>query len=388
MITYKNKLFITNKILKNIEEDYLNIVDLDEYLKEKIDIIYDKLKSDTKNFEQIAIYDKKFNIFENPDRDIIFEDFLGKNQSFNTYNSTEQNSIYFHKTNKNNTVDYIFKKTYKNTLYNISNFIANFYFLNKKHFFSLLTLNLINLFPILYYIFFTAIFGIIDLFFYFLFIIMKVFIKKKYKIIKIKTLLPFKYLLNINILFLKYILMFIKGILNIINNFFNNISYIFYLFDKVSKRNIYSNILKNKLNRNKRTFEHRNVLMKINNIVKNNFYKKNVHNIQYLQQFNFLKINKEILIPENIENKIFKEYFLTLEKIEKRKIIKIIKNKVGKNIKNKIYEKEINYKLDKLKTNYDRLFDFEKKVNKHLKKIFDNNNIINSCFNKEIKKEL
>jgi hypothetical protein len=156
---------------------------------------------------------------------------------------------------------------------------------------------------------------------------------------------------------------FIKNILNLFNRFFQNAENVFDSVVKITNTNTYSKILRNEVNRNSRSNEHKDLLNKIYKESLDIFKKLVLQSSKYLKNFRFAKMKKEVLIPENIKNQTLKEFYSELEVNEK------------KGIKRKIYKKQLIKHLGSNLNKFGKIMDCEKNINKNLKKIIEKNNL-------------
>lgn len=135
MLNVKTRKNIINNIIKSVKKDSKNIKDLDSYIEEKIEDEYYDFKMNSSKYQKGIIYDKRFNSKKDNNISIIFDDFIGKSEKLNVYNSCD-NAQLPEKSNKS--VNYLNKIFYKKTLYNINCFIGNLFDFDKKKFFYFL----------------------------------------------------------------------------------------------------------------------------------------------------------------------------------------------------------------------------------------------------------
>ncbi|MDR1499278.1 MAG: hypothetical protein LBS34_03250 [Rickettsiales bacterium] len=343
MLTANAKKQIIDNISKDVERYSLTIDEFDVYLNDRVDYEYNKMMKNSDNYESLALYMGKYDPAENNDKSLVFEDFIGKSEKLNVYNSCEQNILYVDKVVPLSVND-LFRKCYKNLLSSINNFITNLYNARRKLLVLFSILFFGNLSLILYNLALFLALGIINFVYYFLlyksirclFYIKFVLLCGKNN--NMPTLLINITLILINTLIsvLKFILSLIRGILNLFGKFLHIIEDTFTFLVKTGNTGIYSKILTQKINRNERSVEHKGVLSSIYKKSHEIFKSLNVNNHKYLKNFKFLRMKKEILLPNVIENNALREFIFELEKKEKKDIKKIL------------YGKEIKIALDKL----------------------------------------
>jgi hypothetical protein len=365
----KNK--IVKNILSDIEKYSIAIDEFELYLSDRINYEYEKINTDPNNFKTMTIYSDEYDMENDTNRDLVFEDFIGKDEKLNTYNSCEQNTEYM-KNNAFINVNGLAKKYYRNTINSINNIVTSCFNIGKINILIFVVLLISNIFLVFYNFVFSILTGIINFIYYsllykpikFLFFVKYILISKKND-----TALDFIIdilLIIVNFLtsLLKFIMNFIKTILNLFNRFFQNVENVFDSVVKISNTSLYSRILRNNVDRNARSSEHKEVLDKIYKESLDIFKKLVLQSSKYFKNFKFAKMKKEVINSKNIKNETLKEFYFGLETIEKEQI------------KKKIYKKQLNKHLNINSGKMSEIAECEKNINKNLKKIIEKNNII------------
>ncbi len=366
MLNVKTRKNIIDNIAKSIRINFKNINDLDSYIEEKIEDEYYDFKLNSGKYQRGIIYDKRFNSKNDNDISVVFDDFIGKSDKLNVYNSCENAEL---PGNFNKSVNYLNKIFYKKTLYNINCFIGNLFNFDRKKIILFFTLFFNYLLSVLYNLFILIIFTTLNILNYLIFLLFKFCLSFKYKIFRKFHLSLLNILLVIPIELLRFLLISIKEFANLLANIFNITNKVLNVTGKIFKNNMYSNIIASKVNRDKRSNEHKNVLNEINEKADKIFREYNKENTKYFDHFKFTKVSKEPLLSSNMRNKAFKEYLSTLERIEIKKITKKIKNKIDKEIKKQIYKKELPLKLEIIRNKQSQISKCEKISNKYLQQV-------------------
>ncbi len=368
MLNIKTRKDIINNVVKSVKKDSKNIKDLDSYIEEKIEDEYYDFKMNSGKYQKGVIYDKRFNSKNDNNISIIFDDFIGKSEKLNVYNSCD-NAQLPEKSNKS--VNYLNKIFYKKTLYNINCFIGNLFDFNKKKVLLFFTLFFDYLASILYNLFILFIFSTLNILNYLIFLLFKFCLSSKYKIFKKYNLSLLNIALFIPVEFLRFLLISIKEFANILASIFNITNKVLNTGSKIFKNNMYSSIIASRVNRNKRSNEHKNVLNEVNEKAEKIFKEYNAENTKYFDRLKFTKVTKEPLISSNMRNKTLKEYLSTMERIEIKKITKKIKKNIDKKIKKQIYKKELPLKLEVIRNKEIKVSICEKISNKYLQQVLN-----------------
>lgn len=380
MLNKKDRQIIINNVRESVKNNYKNIEDFDKWTIDEINKEINKIKLEHNGDEKVVIYDESFN----PERDInvniVFEDFIGKNERLNVFNSCERADILKNDNKNINELNGIFLRK---VLFNLNCFFSNFSNFNKKN---------INFFFIFFidYLFLSSYNLVILLFFtlfnvgnYFVFLIYKLLLIIKYKLFKRCYLGFLNVFISLPIMLIKQILSLFKEFANMLANIFGIINSIFRIFNKNCNDTLYSSIIATPVNRNVRSNEHKNILDKINKKAKGIFEKYNLENDKFIEIFRFSKVSYKQFSSKKINNSILKEYIKALEDLEIDGILEDVKENIELDIKNKIYKKELSIKKQLTKDKNKQLLDYEKNINKHLKKIFNVTNIDSSIFSEE-----
>lgn len=354
MFSEQIKKDILNNIIKDMKRYSIKPSEYPIYLDSRINYEITKIKKNNDNFEQIAVYDEISDITNVNDFNIVLEDFIGKDERLNVYNSTQDPKYDKYYTNniESKTVDCLFKKNKYSLIFDIYTFVTNFIVFSKKHY-IVSTVAIINsILSILFKFCSLIIFGIVDLFVFGLFKLLKLCIKSRYKIKRKNKILFFiaNPFIGSVIIILKFIINTINNCCYLFNSIFNsNIEIVFNFVADAINDSLYSNNLLNaKVNRDYRSNEHKELIEKINN-KSLAFLKECLQNSKiYLQQFNFSKVSIKAANPELINNPTIKANLIELEKQQTKELKQsIIKHQFGIILKNIDRSKKIILNVDK-----------------------------------------
>lgn len=357
---------IQNEIVEAINESLDRTTNFDAMMNDlnyKLDHVYNKLKETESNTEiGIAQIEKK-DLHKNFVKNDVYDDFEGKDWKLNIYNSHEsQDNIKYIKQNNNLSVNQITKNYFFNIKQNLNDYIFINNFFNFKKLIFFIMLNITNIFSLFMNIILFLFCFILNIGFYLVYLFYRNLFLIKIKFFKKNKILKnFEFLLNIIIFFLKTILIIVRAILNILYSLFNDIfTNINNILINETKKNIFTTILKNTINRNERSSEHKNILNEITQKSQSKIKNCLNHNLEYLKQFNFLEF---VITTNNITNlnKETQEKYLNLELEEKNLIKKNILTLATPDF------------IKKLEKNNFKFFNCFKKINKILSNIIEKN---------------
>lgn len=361
---------IVKNVLNNMDRYDIKLSEFPLYLDKRIDYELNKIVKDKKYFENIIIYDDKTDVLTSNNFDIVLEDFIGKNPKLNTYSSTEDNTFskYFNENLKyDNNIHNIFKKNKYSVIFSFYNLLAIFSIFSKKYLLTSILSILNNIVILIVRSLSLIIFSIVDSLLYFLLKTLKFLIKLKYRLHKHAFFCIFTIIIDLLLIFLKFIINFINDTSILFNKLFNNnFEYITDFINNFTENIVYSNkLLNDRVNRDYRSTEQKNLINKLKDESLAYLNECLSNSNQYLQDFDFYKMSNKPASPDILNNPSLKQYFTEYLNIEKQKIKStIIVNRL------KITDK-------KLKTKQNDLLNNEKNINKlSIKRINKNKELI------------
>ena len=330
MFNKKAQKNIFNTVIEDMKRYNIKPHDCSLYLDTRIDYEFNKLKKKEENYAKIVVHDNHIDTVNVKNFDIVLEDFVGKDERLNTYNSILDPKFDKYYTNKleKQTANFLFKKNKFSLIFDLKNFKNNFILFSIKHFF-LSILSIINsILLILLKSLSLLIFGLFDLIVLGLFKLLKCCIKTKYSIKKYTKWLYFLLLplTNFSIIILKFIINLINNFCYLFNNIFNNnIENIINLANNSINNITYSNNFTNaKVNRDYRSNEHKNLIDNIKNKSLSTLQEYLQNSQSYLQNFKFSTLSTTLAKPELINNEKIKERLKEVEIQQKKELKKSI----------------------------------------------------------------
>ena len=328
MFNKKVQKNIFNAVIDDMKRYNIKPHDCSVYLDTRIDYEFNKLKKKEENYEKIVVRDEHSDTINTKNFNVVLEDFVGKDERLNVYNSIldPQFDKYYINNLEKQTANFLFKKNKFSLIFDLKNFKNNFILFSIKHFF-LSTLSVINnIFLILLKSLSLLIFGLFDLLVLGLFKLLKCCIKTKYSIKKYTKWLYFLLLplTNFGIILLKFVINLINNFCYLFNNIFNNnIENIINLANNSINNITYSNYFTNaKVNRDYRSNEHKDLLENIKNKSLSTLQEYLQNSQTYLQNFKFTKLSVKLAKPELINNEKIKERLQELEIQQKKELKK------------------------------------------------------------------
>ena len=342
MLRSNVKKEIFDNIIEDMKKYNINPNDCSLYLDNRIDYEYSKIRKDDNNFKKFIMYDDHLKQEEVKDFSVVLDDFIGKDEKLNVYNSVDDSKYSKYLSDgKSKTVNYLFKKNKNSIVFDLCNLFSYITTFRLKYcFLQTVVMIMFTLILILLKCTSLLLFGLVDFIVFILFKSLKQFIRGRNMLGRKKNTVAkiFVSFFNLIIAVLKAIINTINNVFYIFNNLFNNnVESLLNCFNKYTNEAIYFNrFFKSKVNRGNRSAEQKNLIDRIKSKSLQILNEYLANSKVYIDKFTFSKASAKSTNPEAIVNPALKEYFLDKEINEKARmknnIMKYMYNTTNKNI--------------------------------------------------------
>lgn len=337
---------IKKKVIKDMKMYSVKPDEYKDFVHKKINYEVDKYKEENKTDSKITLYDNVHSEAEVNNFNIVYDDYIGKNEELNVKNSYEDESLFKYKdNNKVKNIHLIFEKILNSIIFDYK----MLFFFDKKNVSISVAGFIFKIISLFLKSIFLAITGIFDVAVYFLFKLLKKMIRLKYsKNVLIRNNFVVFYAIEV----LKFVIGLINGFFMLFNNIFiNNVNIFIDYLKNTTSDFIYSKPFLNygKVDRYGKSEEQRKFL----EVIKKNriAYLKSLleKDKNYFADINFSQLATKTMDYKNINNKHLRKYYKRLEKNMKITIKnEIISERLIK--KRERYERKVDNIANKLRS--------------------------------------
>ncbi|MBR2141206.1 MAG: hypothetical protein IJ853_02520 [Rickettsiales bacterium] len=178
MLRSNVKKEIFDNIIEDMKKYNINPSDCSLYLDNRIDYEYSKIRKDDNNFKKFIMYDDHLKQEEVKDFSVVLDDFIGKDEKLNVYNSVDDSKYSKYLSDgKSKTVNYLFKKNKNSIVFDLCNLFSYITTFRLKYCFLQTVMIMFTLILILLKCTSLLLFGLVDFIVFILFKSLKQFIR-------------------------------------------------------------------------------------------------------------------------------------------------------------------------------------------------------------------